>query len=353
MTGNEPASPTGPDHRIDQEIAELLRVSGTTSDADVIEDIVHTAVEMGGDHLPRLDLKMTRAVLAEMRSAFAILAPFADKPKVTIFGSARVTQDDPLWSLTRDLAQALAGEGWMVVTGAGGGIMHAGMEGAGAALSIGIKIRLPFEDQPNSIIAHDPKLVSMRYFFTRKVMLVKESFAFVCMPGGFGTLDETVELLTLQQTGKAEPTPIVLLDVPGGTYWHSFTRFIRDEVMSRRMVDSDDLERVLVTDSVEAARAEILHFWRNYHSLRWVGDTLVLRLKFEPTYDEVKELNSRFSSMVAQGRIERTGPLGPERDSADELGRPRIKLKLEQRQVGDLHKLIRALTDLPSANAAT
>ncbi|MBP7628873.1 MAG: TIGR00730 family Rossman fold protein [Acidimicrobiales bacterium] len=343
------APPPPADHRFDAEIDELLEISGIDANVDQVQAILRTTVGLGHDRPARLDLKITNAALAEMRAAFRIFAPYVDIPKVTIFGSARVTEADPLWNQTRDLAAALADCGWMVVTGAGPGIMHAGMEGAGAERSIGVSIRLPFETEANEVIAKDPKLVSMKYFFTRKLMLVKESSAFVCMPGGFGTLDETLELLTLQQTGKAEPTPIVLLDAPGGRYWPGFDRFVREELATRGMVADDDMERVLVTDSVDAARTEILQFWRNYHSLRWVGSTLVLRLRADPTDDEVADLNDRFGRLVASGRIARSRPLGPERSSGDEVHLPRLTLVLDQYRIGSLHQLIRAVNDLPSA----
>src|SRR5207245_322886 len=171
--------------------------------------------------------------------AFRLFAPYRDIPKVTIFGSARTSPDDPLYEQTRALASTLASQGWMVVTGAGPGIMAAGVEGAGPESSIGVNIRLPFEG-PNAFLATDDKLVEMKYFFTRKLMLMKESAGFAVLPGGFGTLDEAFELLTLLQTGKAAPAPIVLLEVPGGTYWHSWDGFIRDELVTRGLVSPDD-----------------------------------------------------------------------------------------------------------------
>ena len=173
------------------------------------------------DEPDTLDLKIATAALAEMRDAYAMFRPYRDKMKVSIFGSARTKPDDPLYGQARDLASALADKGWMTVTGAGPGIMQAGMEGAGVENSIGVSIRLPFESGANSVIAADDKHVSMKYFFTRKLMLIKESQAFVCLPGGVGTLDETFELLTLTQTGKGVPVPIVLLDEPGDPYWES------------------------------------------------------------------------------------------------------------------------------------
>jgi uncharacterized protein (TIGR00730 family) len=226
------------------------------------------------------------------------------------------------------------------------------MEGAGPAQSIGVSIRLPFESRANDVIHDDPKHVSMKYFFTRKLMLVKESKGFVAVPGGFGTLDETLELLTLQQTGKAEPTPIVLLDAPGGTFWRGFESFVRDEVASRGLVSADDLDRVLITDSCTAAVEEILGFWRNYHSIRWVGKRLVLRLHAEPTPDEVALLNEQFRDRLLEGEIVAREPLAAEVSGDDHLDLARLVMVWNPFRVGDLHQLIRAVNALPSAPAA-
>jgi uncharacterized protein (TIGR00730 family) len=351
----EPPGPTIPDAaaRLDPAIDDLLRevvaAAGITSNADQVLEILSTGILLGLDVTDRLDLKITKSALAEMRNAFRIFAPYNDVPKVTIFGSARTRHDDPLYAQAHEVAELLAAEGWMVVTGAGPGIMQAAMEGAGRDKSIGVSIRLPFETRANDVIHDDPKHVSMKYFFTRKLMLVKESRAFLSVPGGFGTLDETFELLTLQQTGKAEPTPIVLLDIPGGTYWQGFRAFVTEQLATRGLVSPDDLDRVLITDSVTAARDEIVGFFRNYDSLRWVGRRLVLRLRAEPTDEEVADLNERFGHLLAEGAIERTGPLGPERSSKDKLDLPRLVMTFDPFKVGALHLVIRALAALPSA----
>jgi hypothetical protein len=329
--------------------ADLAARLGIESNRDLITEIITTAGELGQDRTDRLDLKITASAMAEMRDAFLMFAPYKDRPKVTIFGSARTAAVDPVYVQTHDVAAALADAGWMVVTGAGPGIMLAAMEGAGPEQSIGVSIRLPFETRANDVIHDDPKHVSMKYFFTRKLMLVKESKGFIAVPGGFGTLDETLELLTLQQTGKAEPTPIVLLDAPGGTFWKGFAAFIRDDVAARGLVAADDLERVLVTDSCEAAVAEILGFWRNYHSLRWVGKRLVLRLHARPTDDEVASLNARFGDHLLEGEIMSRGPLAAEVSSDDHLELARLAMVWNPFKVGDLHRLIRAVNALPSA----
>lgn len=324
-------------------VARLVADAAVPANVDQVTKILDTAVRMGLDPADRLDLKITSAALAEMRAAFRTFAPFEDTPKVTVFGSARTLPDDPAYRHTHELAAALAAAGWMVVTGAGPGIMAAAMEGAGVDRSIGVSIRLPFEEKANPIIHDDPKLVSMKYFFTRKLMLVKESSGFVSVPGGFGTLDETFELLTLQQTGKAVPTPIVLLDHPGGTFWGGFRDFIEGEVASRGLVSADDLDRVLITDSVDAAVEEILGFWRNYDSLRWVGPRLALRIRRAPTTEQLAALNERFADLLLDGEIESRGPLGAERADGDKLDLSRLVLKLNPFRVGELHHVIRAV----------
>lgn len=338
---------------IDADLERLLDDALVTKDRNLVRTILETGLRLGVEDTTRLDLKITSAALREMRSAFRIFAPYRDTPKVTIFGSARTRPDSPLYRAAHDAAAALAAEGWMVVTGAGPGIMQAAMEGAGRERSIGVSIRLPFEERANAVITDDDKHVAMKYFFTRKLMLVKESAGFICVPGGFGTLDETFELLTLQQTGKAEPVPIVLLDRAGGTFWHGMRRYVDEELVPSGVIDHDDLDRVLITDSVDVAVAEISGFWRNYDSLRWVGKHLILRLRNEPTDAELAELDERFGHLLAEGRIERTKPRGPERAEGDRLHLPRISLVLDQFRVGSLHLLIRALNGLASAPTET
>ncbi|MFS0893440.1 TIGR00730 family Rossman fold protein [Microbacterium sp. 179-I 3D3 NHS] len=334
---------------LDAALDTLLDDAGVDTDRRLVKRMLRTAIQLGEDDANRLDLKIASAALAEMRDAFRLFAPFRGVPKVSVFGSARTRHDDPLYLQARDIAAALAADGWMVVTGAGPGIMQAAAEGAGPELSLGVSIRLPFEEKANSLVTGQGQVVAMKYFFTRKLMLVKESLGFVCLPGGFGTLDEMFELLTLQQTGKAEPTPIVLLDQPGGTFWQGLRRFIDETLEPMGVISVGDFDRVLVTDSVEAACAEIAGFWRNYDSLRWVGDSLVLRLRTAPTDEEIEQLNDRFGSMLASGRIERNDPRRPEVADDDVLHLPRLILHLDQRQIGYLFRLIRAINDLPSA----
>ncbi len=342
-------SRTTGDPAVDALIDDLLDRAGASVNRDQLFEIIASGVALAGDGIDRLDLKITNAALAEMRSAFNMFAPYADRSKVTIFGSARFKPVDPLYQQTVQVARGLAEGGWMVVTGAGPGLMEAGMEGAGRDHAIGVLIRLPFEGGANEFIAGDPKLTEMKYFFTRKLMLMKESEAFVALPGGFGTLDETFELLTLVQTGKAVPAPIVLLEMPGGSYWHGLERFLHDEVQGAGMVGPADSSLYLITDSVEEAIGEIECFYRNYHSVRFVGDRLVVRLQAEPTDEELAQLNDAFADIVVRGAITRTAPLPPEVSSKDRLELPRLLLRFDRRSYGRLRQLIDALNRLASA----
>lgn len=338
---------------LDQHLVKLLDEVGVTENRDQLFEILATAILLASDRTDRLDLKITNAALKEMRNAFNVFAPYRNVPKVTMFGSARTLPDDPLYSHARDLAHALAESGWMVVTGAGPGIMAAGMEGAGREKSFGINIRLPFEQAANEFILGDPKLVEMKYFFTRKLMLMKESDGFVCLPGGFGTLDEMLELLTLMQTGKAEPAPIVLLDLPGGDYWQSWARWTEHEVLTRGLISDDDSVLYRVTDDVQAAVGEVLGFYRNYHSLRYVGDRLVLRLRAAPTPDELAKLNTDFADICASGAIEAIAPTPAEISTHDNVELPRIALHFDRVHHGRLRELIDALNGLASAPPVT
>jgi uncharacterized protein (TIGR00730 family) len=331
-------------------IQELLDEAGARANRDVLRDILRSAIGLAGDDVDRLDLKITAAALKEMRAAFAMFRPFAGIPKVTIFGSARTKPDAPLYAQARDLAAALAARGWMVVTGAGPGIMAAGTEGAGPDHALGVSIRLPFEEAPVALAGD--QIVSMKYFFTRKLMLMRESAAFVCLPGGFGTQDETFELCTLLQTGKATPAPVVLLDVPGGAYWTRWVGYVDDELVTAGLVSPHDHDLYLVTDDVGDAVDEIVRFWRNYHSLRWVGDRLVLRLRHRPTDEEVAQLASGFGDLLLDGTIERTDPLPAEVGDQDHLELARLAMRYDPRQAGRLRGLINAINDLPSAQAS-
>jgi uncharacterized protein (TIGR00730 family) len=321
----------------------LVDEFGPPVDRRVATELVAAALGLLTDDPDPLDLKIAAAAMTEMREAFSVFAPYRDVQKVTVFGSARTATHDPVYEQATLIASTLAARGWMVVTGAGPGIMQAAMEGAGRDHSIGVAIRLPFEQAANPVIAGDEKYVSMRYFFTRKLMLVKESRAFVCLPGGFGTLDETFELLTLTQTGKGLPVPIVLLDPPDDPFWERIDDLIQDQLVERGLVSPADRGLYLVTNSCDEAAAEIDRFYANYHSIRYVGDHLVLRLRQSPTDAQLAQLNEQFTQLVARGRIERTGPFDIERRHDDHVELPRIRMIFRKHRSGDLRALIDAV----------
>jgi len=338
------------DPDLDQRLEQLLDQLSVNSNRDQVWELLVSVVRLAGGDPDRLDLKIANAALREMQEGFEVFAPYRELKKVTMFGSARTLPTEPLYAQARDLASCLSRRGWSTVTGAGPGIMAAGLEGAGPEHSFGINIRLPFEQEPNQFISSDPKLVSMKYFFTRKLLLVKESHGYAVLPGGFGTLDESFELLTLLQTGKAQPSPVVLLEVPGDGYWQAWERFLTTEVAPRDLIGPDDTTLYLITDDVAEAAGELVGFYRNYHSLRWVGDRLVVRLLSRPTTAEVAALSEEFAAICTRGGIELLpGPLPAEAREGDHLELPRIALSFDRLSYARLRQLIDALNALPSA----
>ena len=335
------------DAELDALVRQVLDRAGADSNRDQLEEIMGTAVRLATGPADRLDLKIANAALREMADAYEVFAPYREVPKVTVFGSARTLPDAPLYAQAREAARALAEAGWMVVTGAGPGIMAAAQEGAGPGRSFGVNIRLPFEQGANAFIASDPKLVEMKYFFTRKLMLMKESSGFIVLPGGFGTLDEAFELLTLLQTGKSVPAPIVLLDMPDDSYWGCWDKFLEDEVAVRGLISPDDRHLFTVTDDARRAAEEILGFYRNYDSVRWVGDRLVLRVRRAPGREELAELRGRYSDLCESGTIDVTGPFPVEARDGDKLDLQRVALRFNHRSYGELRRLIDALNQLP------
>jgi hypothetical protein len=336
------------DAALDQVVAALVERTAGERDADLIFELIVTAVRLARDHADRGDLKMANAALKEMRYAFHVFEPYRAQRKVAIFGSARTQPDDPLYQQARRLARAVAARDWMVITGAGPGIMEAGIEGAGSDRAFGVSIRLPFEAATSQLVADDPKLVNFRYFFTRKVTFVKEADAFVLLPGGFGTLDEAFELLTLVQTGKAQPGPIVLLDTPGGTYWERWLAFVREELLAPHYVSDHDLGLLSVTDDVDTAVAQVTDFFRNYRSQRFVDGRLVLRLDHAPDNETLAALTDEFADIVRRGRLERVDPSPAERDDDDALDAERVAFWFNRHGWARLRELIERLNANPS-----
>jgi uncharacterized protein (TIGR00730 family) len=311
--------------------------------ADLIEKIRQSTDKLAHDRTSRGDLKILSRTLQELRYAFKVFAPYRGCRKVTMFGSARTPPGQPAYEQAVRFGRAMAEHGWLVVTGAASGIMEAGHVGAGREHAMGLNIMLPFEQTANAVIAGDDKLVHMKYFFTRKLMFVKESHAMCLLPGGFGTLDEGLEVLTLLQTGKRDMVPVVLLDEPGGDYWLEFDRFVKKNLLARRMIHRDDLSLYKRTRRVEEAVEEILRFFRVYHSMRYVRKDLVLRLS-QPLDDRLLErINTDFADILAEGRFTQGGPLPEEKDEPELAARPRLIFRFNRRDNGRLRQLIDCL----------
>src|SRR3954452_1049157 len=340
----------------DERVTRLVAELGLSKDVRLSEEFLTESLGLLTDRPDTLDLKIAASAIAEMRDAFAMFAPYKDVRKVTIFGSARTTKEDPLYEQARAAAHGLAEAGWMVVTGAGPGIMEAGMLGAGREQSIGVSIRLAFETAANFVIAGDAKHVSMKYFFTRKLMLVKESSAFVCLPGGFGTLDETFELLTLTQTGKGVPVPIVFLDTPGDEYWEAVDEFVETHLVARGLVSPPDRSLYRITDDHAVPVQEIERFYSNYHSVRYIGDELVLRMHHAPTDAQLEDLSQRFGSLAVDGIIRRVQPYGIERRQNDHPELARLAFEFNHHGYSSMRGLIDAINTFaqpPSSGAGS
>jgi uncharacterized protein (TIGR00730 family) len=338
------------DPEIDAAIAELVTRAGTSEHVDLVFEMIVSALRMARDGAARGDFKIANSALKEMRYAFHVFSHYRGQRKVAIFGSARTMPEDPLYEQARAFAAAMAERDWMVITGAGPGIMSAGIEGAGTENSFGVNIRLPFEAATSQFIADDPKLINFRYFFTRKLSFIKESHGFVLLPGGFGTMDEAFELLTLVQTGKSHPAPIVLLEVPGGTYWASWKRFVEEELMVRRLISPDDLDLVHITDDVDDAVREIEGFYSNYHSIRFVDRALLIRMRELPSDEQLEQLNEDFADIVTSGRIEPAEASSAEIADHDHVELARIRFRFDRTHWARLRKLIDALNHPSTAD---
>jgi uncharacterized protein (TIGR00730 family) len=336
------------DAALDDAVAELVRRVAEPGDTDLVFELVVSALRLARDRADRGDLKIANAALKEMRHSFHVFAPYRSARKVAIFGSARTLPDDPLYLVTRDVAAEIAAHDWMVITGAGPGIMEAGIEGAGPERSFGVGIKLPFEATTSQFFDGDPKLMNFRYFFTRKLEFIKESDAFVLLPGGFGTLDEAFELLTLLQTGKAQPAPVVLLDTPGGSYWRDWLRFVEAELLGSGYVSPHDLRLVRVTDDPHDAVGEVMGFYRNYHSLRFVEGELVLRMQQVPDAARLDELSREFADIVVRGTFTSVDATPPERRDDDHVDLDRIRFRFDRRNWARLRMLIDALNAEPT-----
>jgi len=310
---------------------------------DLVREMITAAMYLTTDGLDRGEIKILNSTLKEFRYAFKVFDRYADRRKVSIFGSARTPPDSIVYQHARRFAEELAKHGFMVITGAGPGIMRAGNEGATRENSFGVNIRLPFEQEPNDIIAGDEKLINFKYFFTRKLSFVKESDAIVLFPGGFGTLDEGFETLTLLQTGKADPLPVVMMDVPQGNYWTEFDEYVRSTLLRKGLIAPADLNLYRYTTDIQKGIAEIETFYRNYHSMRYVDDLVIMRLNRPATPSLLERLNEDYRDILApDARFESPPtPHAAERNEPPEvLALPRLTFRFVRKQFGRLRRLI-------------
>src|SRR5512135_1183520 len=279
----------------DELIDRLIELAGNVHHPEIVREMIIAALKAGLEDEEKADLKLMNSTLKEMRFTSKVFGRYRDVKKVTVFGSARTRHDEPVYAMARELGRALAASGYMVITGAGPGIMQAVNEGAGPDNSFGVNIRLPFEQRPNPVLQGNPRLITYKYFFNRKVAFLKEAHAIALFPGGFGTLDEAMETLTLVQTGKRDPLPLILVDEPGGTYWSHYLQFFREKLLKEGYISDTDFDLFKCVDSVENVMERINHFYRRYHSLRYVEGQLVMRLTSPLDAGSMQRLREGFS----------------------------------------------------------
>ncbi len=329
--------------------AQLVEELQSVPEGDLVGEIIVNALKLLRDQTNRGDIKLIDKSFKELRYALKIFAPYRDVRKVSIFGSARTLESHDDYRQAADFGKKMAEAGWMVITGAGGGIMAAGHGGAGAQPSFGLAIRLPFEQATNKFIENDPKLINFKYFFTRKLIFVRSSHAIALFPGGFGTMDEGFEVLTLVQTGKSVPIPIVFIDAPGGDYWKGWQEYVEKQLLSRGLIGRNDLRLYKITDDIDEAVREVRHFYSNYHSLRYSRDDIVLRLHRRPTEAQLVEISEKFSDIKLRGAFRLSGALPVERDEPALQNLARLVFAFNRRDHGRLRMLIDHLNDLPQA----
>jgi uncharacterized protein (TIGR00730 family) len=326
---------------VDEAIDSLMRMSGEIQHPDLVREMILAALKAGQEGEIRGDLKLMNTTLKEMRFTTKIFAPYRGRRKVTVFGSARTTPDEPVYQMASLFGKKLGEAGYMVITGGGGGIMQAANEGAGSEHSFGVNIRLPFEQNPNPTLDGSPRLITYKYFFNRKVAFLKEASAVALFPGGFGTLDEAMETLTLIQTGKHDPIPLVLIDEPGGTYWARWMQFLNDSLLANGYISASDFHFIECVHSADAAVESIDRFYRRFHSQRYVDKKLVIRLTSPVSQAAVGELNTLFHDLlVPDGGIYLSQSLPEEEDEPELAELPRLILDFNRKDFARLRTLI-------------
>jgi uncharacterized protein (TIGR00730 family) len=324
-----------------QGLEQLLEVLPSLPQSKYIYRALNLIIELSKTQSDRLDWKLLSGTLQDMHKALEMFHPYRHVRKVSIFGSARTPSDHPEYQQAKEFAQGITEAGFMVLTGGGGGIMAAGNEGAGRDRSFGLNIYLPFEQEPNGHVA-DQRYVDFKYFFTRKLFFLRETHAIVIFPGGFGTQDELFESLTLLQTGKSTPKPVILIDTPNGCYWNEWDGYIQNCLKERGLINSEDRHLYTITSNIQEAIAKIADFYKVYNSSRWVEDTFVIRLNSEVSESHLQRLNDKFGDRLIKGKISRSLPLAAETKDGDDYlnSLPRLVMKFNYHSYGELHQLI-------------
>jgi uncharacterized protein (TIGR00730 family) len=331
------------DPELQKRIQELIQYKGGGYNEEDVADIIENALKLLTDVRDSGDVRIIKIALRELRYAFRLFAPYKGKRKVTIFGSARLEPTAPEYRQAVEFGKKITEAGFMVITGAGSGIMQAGHEGAGPEKSFGVNIRLPWEQAANPVIAEDKKLVTFRYFFTRKLIFIRHSDAIILFPGGFGTFDEGYEALTLMQTGKSQIMPLVLIDKPGGTFWKTWDTTVRSLLLKAKLISPEDINLYQITDNADEAANIITGFYKNFHSTRFVKDLLVIRLKRTPPPSALATMTKDFANIIVDGKIEAIEPMPDEIEDNDNLGLPRVAFQFNRRDYGRLRQLIDVL----------
>jgi uncharacterized protein (TIGR00730 family) len=329
---------------IDDSIEQLMELAGPLCCPEIIREMILAALKAGREKAEEADLKLMNSTLKEMRFTSKVFGPYRGIRKVTVFGSARTEPEGSVYKMACLLGQKLVKAGYMVITGGGGGIMQAVNEGAGPEYSFAVNIRLPYEQKPNPVVEGNPRLIMYKYFFNRKVAFLKEASAIVLFPGGFGTLDEAMETLTLLQTGKHDPLPLIFVDEPGGTYWLKWLQFFGEELMSQGYINASDFYLFKRVDSVDAVVESINHFYRRYHSIRYVEKQMVIRLSSGIDPQSVEELKYRFQDILTPGgSIYLSGPLPAEADEPEITNLPRLIVDFNRKDFGMLQYFIETI----------
>jgi uncharacterized protein (TIGR00730 family) len=336
---------TPADPELTRRIQDLIQFKGGGYNETEVADVIENALKLLKDVKDTGDVRVIQTAVRELRYAFRVFAPYASKRKVTIFGSARTKPDYVEYQQAVEFGKKIVQAGFMVITGAGPGIMQAGHEGASPEHSFGVNIRLPWEQSANPVIAEDKKLITFKYFFTRKLIFIRHSDAIALFPGGFGTMDEGYEAITLMQTGKSQLMPLVLVDRPGGTYWKTWDKHVREHLLRDKLISPDDLNLYQITDNADEAVKIISRFYRNFHSTRFVKDSLIIRMKNAPTETAIEALNEDFSEILLDGKIKTAKPTPEETEDNDHLTLARIALNFNRRDYGRLRQLIDVLNN--------